>query len=305
MAVIVPTLNGERTLHACLHSVLTQGYPLQVVCVVDPRSTDASLAIARSTYGIEVLEVLGPPSRKVNHAVALTDTDYFYWLDSDMSMWPGLIQELVRMSDQFGIDAAYIPELIVGSSRTSRIRSFERGFLSGTPVDSLRWFRREAYVRLGGMCESFSDAGGAEGGAEWELDSRFRSAATMLLSSPVGDDDGGISGRLVMEYGFDRPTKLCVVHDDGHMSLQAFLKRKLRYMSGVLAYERLQSQEDKPYTGMLSARYRLFTVFIENGKWRTVTKSPAMAIQAFALRLVIASLYGLYRIWNMALQARW
>ena len=65
MSVVIPVLNGERHLEACLKSVLGQTYqPIEVV-VADQASTDRSLEIVRKLADPRI-RLLPPPSEKLD-----------------------------------------------------------------------------------------------------------------------------------------------------------------------------------------------------------------------------------------------
>ena len=86
VSVLIPTLNAERTLDACLKSIRVQKYPrerLQII-IADGGSTDTTLAIARK-HGVDkiVPNPLKTGEAGKAEAAKAADGDVFALIDSD------------------------------------------------------------------------------------------------------------------------------------------------------------------------------------------------------------------------------
>lgn len=100
-SVVIPALNAEATLRACLESVLAQAIPsgfdaLEVV-VADNGSTDGTIALAESFEGVRVVACAtrGPGAAR-NAGIAATTGEIVACLDSDCVAEPGWASALAQ-----------------------------------------------------------------------------------------------------------------------------------------------------------------------------------------------------------------
>ena len=73
--------------------------------------------------------------------------EFLLWLDSDQSISPWLLTECVVMMRK-GYDALYVPEIILADGFFARVRAYERGFYTGTPIDCVRFLRLQGCPRF-------------------------------------------------------------------------------------------------------------------------------------------------------------
>ncbi len=119
--------------------------------MVDNYSTDKTVEIAKS-YGVRVIQVRSERAKAKNIGLKHASGKYVLFIDSDMVLTPRVIEECVELAESNPrIAAIIIPEKSVGSNYWARIRSFERSFYSGTPVESPRFFRRDLALKAGGF----------------------------------------------------------------------------------------------------------------------------------------------------------
>ena len=94
-SIIIPTLNEEENLEACLHSVTQQTYGEYEVLIVDGGSDDGTLEVAES-YGFKVLEAEKRRPHDVAYAKNLgarrSRGDLLFFLDADMVMGPRCLE---------------------------------------------------------------------------------------------------------------------------------------------------------------------------------------------------------------------
>ncbi len=158
IAVVVPTLNAERTLDACLRSIRAQTVPSSIV-VVDYYSTDATVEIARRHADVVVADPprsdRPPPffTLQRNLGAAQTDAEVLAFIDADMVLAPTVLAESLQQLDA-GADAVIVPERTVGRGFWARVRAFERSFYVGSDVvESARVFARWCFDAVGGYDE--------------------------------------------------------------------------------------------------------------------------------------------------------
>ena len=95
VSVIVTTKNEERNIGACLESVVQQSMPLLEIIVVDNYSEDKTRDIARE-YGAEVFEKGPERSAQRNYGVEKALGQYILYLDADMRISSGLLEDCVN-----------------------------------------------------------------------------------------------------------------------------------------------------------------------------------------------------------------
>ena len=99
---------------------------------------DRNITYLRRTVpkGVEFIEINRgfERSKQRNMGIKESTGDLIIWLDSDHSLSTGLVAECEELIDQ-GYTAIYFPEIILGRGIFTRVRAFERTFLTGTAVD--------------------------------------------------------------------------------------------------------------------------------------------------------------------------
>ncbi|HZB32953.1 MAG TPA: glycosyltransferase [Streptosporangiaceae bacterium] len=141
VSVIVPNYNYARTLGMCLSALARQHYPHLEVIVVDDRSTDDSVAIARR-HGARVFVTdtnvgcAGARNLGVRHARG----EVLFFLDSDVALAADAVGNAVR---GLGSDptvgmvcGTYEPEPLIQDSLVERYRSLQlHHWISGDAGD--------------------------------------------------------------------------------------------------------------------------------------------------------------------------
>ncbi len=86
LAVVIPTLNEEGAIEACLEAV---GVGAGVVAVVsDGGSEDATCALA-ARWGARVVQGPGGRGQQLNHGAAAVDAERYLFLHADCLLPPG------------------------------------------------------------------------------------------------------------------------------------------------------------------------------------------------------------------------
>ncbi len=178
VGVVVPTYNSARTIGACLASLRAQTTRCQIV-VVDNYSIDDTVAISQPL--VDHLLIRGPErSAQRNAGAALLTCDVIGFIDSDMTVAPAVVAEVV-LAVGSGAVAVIVPERTVGRGFWATVRAFERALYVGDPnIEAARFFQRGVFLQLGGFDETLT---GAE---DWDLDRRARALG------PLGRTTSGI-----------------------------------------------------------------------------------------------------------------
>lgn len=161
-------------------------------------------SVLASTYkDIEVLiinEGLGRSAQR-NIGIKAATGSYILYLDSDQFVSKHLIQECVDLMKS-GYASVYIPEIITTKGFFGYLRNWEREFYTSTPIDCVRFIRRDC-------CPLFDET----------------------LNGPEDADHD----RRVM--GLKTTSKNFLYHHD-NVTLTSFLKKKAYYSKSMQAYKK-------------------------------------------------------------------
>jgi glycosyltransferase involved in cell wall biosynthesis len=94
-SIIIPTLNEEENLEACLHSITQQTYEEYEVFIVDGGSDDGTIEVAER-YGFEILEAEKRRPHDVAYAKNLgarrSSGEFLFFMDADTVMAPNCLE---------------------------------------------------------------------------------------------------------------------------------------------------------------------------------------------------------------------
>lgn len=233
VTVVVPTRNSEKTLGACLDSILQQSYPNIEIIVVDNHSVDATASIAHR-YTERVYEVGPERSEQRNFGADRGTGEYLLFPDSDMVLTKDVISSCVELAlADPSVLAVVIPEESFGEGFWSRCRRLERLFYKGVDwLEAARFFTRETFLEMGG----------------YDL-------------SNTGTEDFDLPQRIKARYGsmsVSRTPQL-VMHDEQRRSLFGACRTNYYYGHGLDAYRSVEANREnfqKQYN--IFKRYKLF-----------------------------------------------
>lgn len=206
VSFVVPTYNSERTIAACLNSLVNQIGVMVEVIVVDNQSTDLTQEIVEN-YPVRLL-ITGPErSAQRNAGLREARSDIVVFIDSDMMcdlMLASQLMELFTGSRCCGI----IPEVSFGKGYLASARALDRSVHVGNElVEAARAFTRSDLIALGGFDEHLS------AGEDWELDDRVREANWSRVR-----------------------TEAVIWHDEGRIRLLQLFRKKRYYSRFLVAY---------------------------------------------------------------------
>ncbi len=107
VSVVVPVLNGERTIGTCLGSILGGDYPEErrEIIVVDNGSSDGTAAIVKRLPVRYLLHEVRGPARARNAAIPVTSGKIVAFTDSDCAVSTGWLRALVTPFSDAGVGA--------------------------------------------------------------------------------------------------------------------------------------------------------------------------------------------------------
>ena len=259
VSIIVATKNEASNISRCLGSALTQLYPKDriEIIVVDNFSRDGTAKLA-TRFTDKVFSVGPNRAAQLNFGVGKSSGEYLLFPDADMMLSSTIVAECVTMCESEDYDALYIPETIVGSGPLIAIRNFERSFYTGTVIDAVRFVRSTTFSEAGMFDERL-----IFGADDWDFDRRITGIARIGIS------------------------KAQVYHHEGDLGLSHYLGKKRGYVPAVLSYVEKWGVDDPVVKKQTGFSYRLFIVFLEEGKWKRLVRNPPKAILMSTIRLLV------------------
>ena len=172
--------------------------------IVPNHGRDLTQLKASLPKDVELVEVnLGfERSKQRNIGIQKSTGKYILYLDSDQYVSPELIAECEMLCEQGDFESLYIPEEIVTPGFFGYLRNWERQFYTSTPVDCVRFIRKD-------VCPLFyEDLNGPED----------------------ADHDRRVPGRK-------GTTKNVLYHNDGE-TLFNYLRKKAYYAKSQILYKK-------------------------------------------------------------------
>jgi hypothetical protein len=218
---------------------------------------------------------------------------YVVYIDADMILAPTLLEAasnyLVKHKLVSGL---YIPERILGKGYWSKVRNFERSFYDGTVIDACRIYNRQDFVSVGGFDQDLFKSGSGE---DWDLDKAVKKKGQLKML-PCSRTEKGNCNWILNEFirsNYDNYIlgENCIYHNESKFEIFKYIKKKYHYTSAFDAYIEKWGSDNIDIKKQLGARYRLFDVFIENGKWIKLIKRPQYAFGMYFLRFLVAFAY--------------
>jgi glycosyltransferase involved in cell wall biosynthesis len=155
-SVIVPTKNSSKTLARCLSSFTTTDQSTYEILVVDGGSTDRTREVAES-FEVRFVDENLPRSSARFRGAELAKGSYLLFIDADQWAEPGLVDDCIVAIEELGSDCVAIPEKDDGITLWARCRRLERALSEASGLVYPRFFRKSAYVTIGGHSWDLQD----------------------------------------------------------------------------------------------------------------------------------------------------
>jgi len=190
LSIVVPVRNGERTIEACVTSILGNDYPahLREVVVVDNGSRDRTAGIVRRYPVTYVHEPARGPSHARNRGIQASDGAIVAFTDADCVAAPSWLRGLVEAFDE-GDVAAAAGEVLADPPRAPGQRymamrkpRWQRAALTSPwpyAVTANVAFRRDVFARIGGFDPGFPT------GEDQDISWRFLQAGLTMRYVPA------------------------------------------------------------------------------------------------------------------------
>jgi len=247
ISAILTTRNEEKNIVRFLKSVINQTYRNIEVIVVDNCSIDKTKLLARR-YTQKVYDFGPERSSQRNFGAKKSRGDYLFFLDADMELEKGVIEDCVNTIKKEMAKALTIPETTVGESFIAKIRSFEREMYMGEfSYEVPRFFEKKAFWEFGGYDPKLT-----------------------------GPEDYDLPYRLSKKYKIARSSKY-IFHHEENLNLKKLLQKKYYYAQNGAFYA---TKHPKMIWVQGTILFRM--VYIKN--WKKFIKSPVLGISFIFVR---------------------
>jgi glycosyltransferase involved in cell wall biosynthesis len=272
VSVIIATRNESANIERIIKNLKCQTYSNIEIIVVDNGSSDNTQKLAikllskenvfHLPHYVDLTNVKNFRGAQVNFGVQKSKGELIFFPDADMTFDNNLVEEAVGKMELF--DSLYVPEIVIGNGLFGKIRNFERSFYNSTCIDAVRFVTRHYFEKVNG----FDEKNIAFAPDDWDLTKMLKkSGASMNITQSV-------------KY-----------HHEESLSLSSYLRKKIGYVNTFNAYIEKWGSDDEDVTKQFSLKYRYFTVFIENGKWRKLISRIDLAIGVYVLRILVGVKY--------------
>lgn len=222
VSIIIPTKNSALFLENTLKSIKNQSYPRIEIIIVDGKSIDATVHLAKKykvtlyTYVPKVAPGTFDAPHKRNYGAKKAKGEYVYYVDADMELGKRVIEEAVALCEKTKVDAVIVPEDSFGEGIWADAKNLERRCYWGDDsVEAPRFFKKSIWLKVGGL-----DEGLGGGGDDWDLYQKVLAAGYKVgrIRAMVRHNEGKLSlirlakkrfmyGRDTAKYLLKRPTQ--------------------------------------------------------------------------------------------------
>ena len=283
LSVIINTKNEEKNIANCLHSIRRQNFNTgkMEIIVVDNNSTDHTKEIARQ-YTDKVFNVGPERSAQRNFGARQAQGEILGFVDADMILSSRVIAEVAeKFESDKNLAGLYINEKIVDSvdsvetrdlaslhcqSFFCKMRNLERQFYNMTPIDAVRFMRREDFFTVAGFDENLFAC------EDWDLQKRL----TRLTQKSQDHFD---------------ILKAIIYHNEKEKKLKDLIAKKKYYAGSFQRYIAKWGREDADVKKQFGFWYRYFGVFIENKKWKKILKHPVLFLAVYFSKIIVGFVY--------------
>lgn len=170
VSIIITTKNEEETLGRLLKSISRQTYSKIETIVVDNYSLDTTSKVAKK-FSVNFFQHGPERSAQRNYGAKKAQGDFFFFLDADMELTPGVVEDCIEKTNGAKLAGVVIPEESKAVNFWGQVKAYERSFYNekGDPItDAARFFSKKVFIKTGGYDETIT------GPEDWDLPDRIR-----------------------------------------------------------------------------------------------------------------------------------
>lgn len=249
VSVILTTKNEGANVARFLNSIKNQRSVKPEIIVVDNNSCDDTKDIA-SKFTDKVYNHGPERSVQRNFGAEKSSGKYLLFLDADMELSPGVIQDCVDTTQKLNVKILTIPERTVGEGFIPQIRKFEREmYLEEPDYEVPRFYERELFFKFGGYDKNLT-----------------------------GPEDYDLPYRISREYKVGRSNDF-ILHHEENLTLKKLLSKKYYYAKRGASYA-----SKHPKLVWVQGTILFRRVYLRN--WRKFVHHPLLGISFLWVRLL-------------------
>lgn len=246
VSVIITSKNEADVIGNLLNSISKQTYKNTEVILVDNKSVDKTLDIAKKYQSVKIYSFGPERSAQRNYGAKKSKGTYLLFLDADMELTPNVISKCVKAVKKEDIAGVVIPEESIAQDFWGKVKAYERSFYNetGDPItDAARFFKKDVFIKTGGYDELIT------GPEDWDLPDRIREAGYKIGAS------NGI-----------------IYHHEQNVSISGLFRKKFYY--GLNAHKYLL----KHNIPLISPKTVYFLRPLFYKSWKKLLSSPLLAL---------------------------
>lgn len=250
VSIIIPAYNERKVIRRLLESIKKQTVREVETIVVDDSSTDDTANRAKGYTNLVFTRKHAERSVQRNYGAAKAKGEYLLFLDADMELSPGVVQECIAEAKRDNkVGAVAIPEKPVASNFWGRVKAFERTFYNESgdvATDAARFFSKTAFEKVGGYDETIT------GPEDWDLPEGMKKKGYKI---------GRVKAVIYHHERVPNPFKLA----------------QKKYYYGLKSHRYFRKQKISTFGP--KTIYFLRPVFYK--KWKKLVANPAMTLAMF------------------------
>lgn len=150
VSVILTTKNEAKNIDRFFRSIKNQTYKKVETILVDNNSDDQTKTLAKK-YTAKIYNYGPERSAQRNYGASVAKGKYLLFLDADMELSPGVIEDCVGTQVRLNFKIITVPETTIGDGILPKVRRFEREMYMGEPdYEVPRFFERNLFFKYGG-----------------------------------------------------------------------------------------------------------------------------------------------------------
>jgi glycosyltransferase involved in cell wall biosynthesis len=143
LSITIPTFNSEKTIAYCLSSIFDQGYSNKEVIIIDNNSSDKTEEISKK-YNCIFLKLTSTKAQARKMGYDHSHGDFILFLDSDMYLEGGILEDLSNSMKYCSLDAMAIREEFPPNSVFHIAKNIEKKcYTDDFDIQSPRFYRKE------------------------------------------------------------------------------------------------------------------------------------------------------------------
>jgi glycosyltransferase involved in cell wall biosynthesis len=158
VSVIVPVFKVEAHIEACLQSIINQTYQDIELIVVDDKSPDNSISLAKEVFSknkytnFRILEnaVNSGVSASRNNGLAIAKGEYILFVDSDDTIVPAMLAEMTAIATEYNVDIVVCDTFRIPADESKKPEVWKAsltGLVDGTTaIDAMLRFKETSYI---------------------------------------------------------------------------------------------------------------------------------------------------------------